>query len=678
MEEWPDDHCGRGVLRGNRVGLLLRFHLGHRSDGRAYLRCPAAGGGRRPIARTSATTTSRWARCLGTTSPWSSSRVRPWPRSAARSCSIAGVCGSDGYLRTNRRLEWSIDPGSVGQFVAVGQTGLVDVLLGDFNRPRKITNTFAIGSTLRTNTRLNRGACIPEENVYVLRGQGWISLTSPVEGTSHVTVVAPEVYRWDARLKSAMVHWVDAQWRFPPPAINPAGTRHVFTTTVLRQSNQTPCEHWLVRYEIVDGPPAGFMPDGAAAIEVPTDAAGQASAEIFQKEPSHGTNKVCIQVIRPADLPGAEGRRLVVGSGTTMKTWSGADLAVKKTGPAAAGPGATLNYQISVSNPGDLPAKDVVATDAVPDGFTYLGSNPAAAVAGRQIQWHLGDIGPREGRTINLSFRAERPGSVANCCEVVAAGGLRVSDCATTTIAAAPTVASASLSIDITGPEEATVGGQVTYEIAVRNPGPAPATGLTIVDRLDLGLEHPAADRQNAIKKLLGDIGPGEVKRVRVTMSVLRAGRLCHTVEVSGPNVAPSSKQACLDAVAVASPGATSPSVEQPRPVPTPTKPPLTVTATGPKEHVVGEMAMFSMDIANAGQVPLQKLRVVASWDPALEPSEATLGFQRQGDTLVWAVDRLDAGGIESIQNPVLVSHRGGQGLQSRDGVDKRWRPGQR
>ena len=65
---------------------------------------------------------------------------------------IAGVCGPDGYLRTNRRLEWSIDPGSVGQFLAVGETGLVDVLLGDFNRPRKITNTFAIGSTLRANT----------------------------------------------------------------------------------------------------------------------------------------------------------------------------------------------------------------------------------------------------------------------------------------------------------------------------------------------------------------------------------------------------------------------------------------------------------------------------------------------------------------------------------------------
>ena len=147
--------------------------------------------------------------------PWDDAAVLLQPRETVAAVGsevvlIAGVCGPDGYLRTNRRLEWSIDPGSVGQFVAVGQTGLVDLLLGDFNRPRKITNTFAIGSTLRSNTRLNRGACKPEDYAYVLRGQGWITLTSAVEGTSNVTVFAPEVYGWDARLKSAMVHWVDA------------------------------------------------------------------------------------------------------------------------------------------------------------------------------------------------------------------------------------------------------------------------------------------------------------------------------------------------------------------------------------------------------------------------------------------------------------------------------------
>ena len=74
-------------------------------------------------------------------------------------------------------------------------------------------------------------------------------------------------------------------------------------------------------------------------IEVPTDSAGQASAEIFQKQPCHGTNKVGIQVIRPAEVAGACGRAFVVGSGTTMKTWTAADLAVRMIGPATANAG---------------------------------------------------------------------------------------------------------------------------------------------------------------------------------------------------------------------------------------------------------------------------------------------------------------------------------------------------
>jgi uncharacterized repeat protein (TIGR01451 family) len=577
--------------------------------------------------------------------PWDDVAVEVQPRETVASVGsevvlIAGVCGPDGYLRTNRRLEWSIDPGGVGQFVSVGETGLVDLMLGDFNRPRKITNTFAIGSTLRSNTRLNRGSCVPEENVYVLRGQGWISLTSPVEGTSHVTVFAPEVYRWDARLKSAMIHWVDAQWRFPPPAINPAGTKHVFTTTVMRQSNQTPCERWRVRYEIQGGPPAGFSPDGAQVVEVPTDSNGQASVEIFEKEPKHGTNKICIQVIRPADLPGANGQRLVVGSGTTMKTWTGADLCVKKTGPAVGSPNATLTYRIDVSNPGDLPAKDVVATDAVPDGLTYLTSTPPAETVGRQLQWRLGEMGPRQRRTIDVSFRADRQGSVTNCCEVSAAGGLKVSDCATTTITAA------SLNIDVKGPTQATVGSSVTFEIIVTNLSQAPVSKLVIKDRLGQGFEHSAVNQQNAIERVLGDLAAGASQRITVTLRVTKPGQLCHTVEVSGPNITMATKQACLTAVAGSgTPGAAPPFGGGEQPKPSVVAPTFSVKKTGPSQLKVGETARFTIDVTNTGSAALQNLKVLDRYDATLLPVLATDGYRiEDGGGLAWTIDNLPAG----------------------------------
>ena len=142
------------------------------------------------------------------------------------------------------------------------------MLLGDFTRPRKINNHWAITSTSRRYLRLNRETPTPTDDVNLLRGQSWVTVTSPVEGSSYVTAYAPSVYGWHAQKQVATIHWVDAQWSFPPPSINPAGTRHVFTTTVTRQSDGSPSTGWRVRYEILDGPAAGFAPDGAQLVEV--------------------------------------------------------------------------------------------------------------------------------------------------------------------------------------------------------------------------------------------------------------------------------------------------------------------------------------------------------------------------------------------------------------------------
>ena len=216
---------------------------------------------------------------------------------------IAGVGSADGFLRCNQRLEWSINPGGVGQFVDIGKNDFVDLLLGDYNRPRLVNPVYGIGSTASRDEQVKRGPLAPAEEIAILPGQGWIKITSPVEGISSVAVTVPKIVNPAERTKTATIYWTDATWRFPPPAINPAGAKHVFTTTVMRQTNQCPSPGWVVKYTITGGPPAGFSPDGASSIEVATDAAGQANAEILQKSPAHGTNQIGIEVIRPAEFP---------------------------------------------------------------------------------------------------------------------------------------------------------------------------------------------------------------------------------------------------------------------------------------------------------------------------------------------------------------------------------------
>ncbi len=559
---------------------------------------------------------------------------------------IAGVLGPDGYLRTNRRLEWSITPGSVGQFVSVEPGTGIDLLLGDFNWPRIVNATTAVGSTSRSNVRLNRGTATPENDKYVRRGEGWITVTSPLEGTSYVNVVAPEIHNWDARRKTAVVHWVDAVAQYPPPAINPAGTKHVFTTTVTHSSNQSPCENWIVRYEIVDGPPAGFLPSGATSAEIRTNPAGQASVEIVEKQPASGVNKIAIQVVRPADVSGSGGQRLVVGNGTTTKTWSAPDLAVHVQGPATAGVGATLTYQIDVSNPGDLPAKDVTATVDVPDGLTYLGGHPAAEVAGRQLHWRLGDLGARQRRPIEAGFRAEKQGSAVVCCDATAAGGLKARDCATTMVAvAAPVAPLASPGAPIApgGPAlgvtivpnqtTATVGDKLTFEIIVTNRTQTIVSGGEIRVRFDPGLAYAgtAPKVKDVIENEVRNLAPGGRQRFTLAMQVAAPGRLGLTVEVSAPNSAPASAQAVVTAIGAAGPSA-----------PAVTAVPLSITMTGPpKPPMVGDTVRFTIDVKNTGSVTGQNIQVLDRCDLPLVATKATDGWKFANDSLVWNIDSL-------------------------------------
>lgn len=546
---------------------------------------------------------------------------------------LASVHGGDGYLRTNSRLEWSIAPGGVGHFVAVGQNGPIDLLLGDFNRPRKVDNTFAIGSTSRRALRIDRGTPNPEDDVCVVPGQGWVTLTSPIEGTSFVTVLAPEVPAWDARTRDAVVQWVDAQWCLPPPAIHPAGNSRTLTTAVTRQSDQSPCEGWRVRYEIADGPAAGFAPDGAQAVEAATDAAGRASVEIFQSQPSPGTNRINVQIIRPAELPGAGGRRLVVGSGTTMTTWTAAGLALRKTGPSVATLGSTITYRIEVSNPGDLPAQDVVVTDDVPDGLAYLNGNPPAEAAGRRLQWRIGQLGPSESRSIELNFRAVGQGSVTNCAEAVAAGNLKASGAATTAIGVP------RIDVRLTGPTAAKVGDEVSFDILVTNASDVAAAGLTIKDAFEAGLEHAAAE--SPIERELDELGPGQSQRINVTFRVTRPGRLCHTATVRGAEGVLASAQACLTADGIAAEG---PQLEPGG------RAAVAIKKTGPAARAVGELAEFTIELTNAGDRPLAQLKVVDRYDASLAPAMATEGYQLVGNDLVWTIDALAPGKTTKLE----------------------------
>ena len=463
---------------------------------------------------------------------------------------VASVRGQDQYMLTNQRVEWTIMPGGVGAFVDFNRATLIDYLVGDFTRPRKVNEHFVITSTTRQYLRLTRGTVDPNDDVIIRPGQAWVSLTSPIEGTSVVQVYVPCVHSWNRRVQTATIHWVDAQWTLPPPAIVPAGSRHKLVTTVTRQRDRSPCSGWKVRYEITGGVNAVFAPEGSTSVEVPVDSSGQAVAEIYQTQPLGGSTQISVQIIRPGDAPGAAGKQLLVASGQTLVTWSAAQLAVRVNAPPTVAAGGSTTVRIEVNNPGDLPAENVIVTATLPAGFTQRSTTPVASVSGNTLTWNIGRLNAHEMRTLDVVLEASQSATGSLCAEAQGAGGLRAQHCATISAGAAvpatsPTTGTVELRVQ--GPDRATVGQEVTFVISITNRGTAPLGNLLVKDTFDRGLQHAVA--QGAVERdLPGTLQPGETKTIGVVFKVVQPGRWCHTVQVSGPAGVLASQSTCLEA----------------------------------------------------------------------------------------------------------------------------------
>src|SRR5690606_19588962 len=132
------------------------------------------------------------------------------------------------------------------------------------------------------------------DDIELKPGQTWCVITSAQEGVTHVTAYAPGIYDWEKHKVFATKFWVDAEPIFPPPAVNPVGQPHQFTTQLVRVSDRSPAAGYRVRYRILDGPPAVLDPGGATQVEVVSGEDGNATAILRQVQPVPGINRIQI------------------------------------------------------------------------------------------------------------------------------------------------------------------------------------------------------------------------------------------------------------------------------------------------------------------------------------------------------------------------------------------------
>lgn len=269
---------------------------------------------------------------------------------------------------------------------------------------------------------------------------------------------------------------------------------------------------------------------------------------------------------------------------------------------------------------------NVVITDVVPAGATYVRSEPAAEVQGQNLIWRFAEMDPGASQNIKVWLRADQEGRLTSCAMVDALPRV----CSSTT------VGKPALAITKSGPETAQIGTDVTYTIVVSNTGSAVAQAVTVTDTIPDGLSHTSGQRQLSFE--VGDLRPGESKSIPLTLRADQRGRFCNTAVAASPNAGQVNAEACTTVV--------QPGVK------------ITKT-TNDRELLINRTATYAIVVSNTGDIPLTDVVVTDNAAPGTTIASAE-GATVSGNTATWNIGQLDAGQQRELTVKV-VSERPGE-----------------
>lgn len=535
---------------------------------------------------------------------------------------VATVKDTDGKPLPNRRVEWIISNGSVGDIVEVDESGF------RASRGYKVDNHFAVSHTNNFSHVLDRGNNDPADDIRLTPGQTWCVITSPVEGDTHIVAYAPAIYAWDKHKVFAVKHWYDVAWEWPPPATNPTGAPHQLVTRVMKYSDNSPLAGYVVNYTLASGPAGTFDPGGGPTASVRTNEQGIAAVTLNQVKPEAGTNEIGIEIIRPENAQCCK-PAVHIATGATRKIWVAPQVGIKKSAPATAMVGDQFSYKIVVSSLSQVPANEVVVTDAIPDGIDYVSSQPEARVNGKTLTWSLGTMAAGAQATLDVQVKATRTGKFTNCADVTAAQGLSARDCADTVVTAP------ALALDKQCPQEVVLCDPIPYTFVVMNKGDGPATNVKVVDQLPDGLT--TEDGRTSIAIDVGDLAGGQSKQLTVNVKANKPGRYDNRATATADKGL-TAEASCTTVVR---------------------QPVLVVTKTGPAERYVGRPIPFEITVTNKGDTPARDTVLTDPVPAGAEFVEASDGGQFAGGKVTWNLGTLEPNGSKKVTITVKATERG-------------------
>ncbi|MCX7886489.1 MAG: OmcB family cysteine-rich outer membrane protein [Verrucomicrobiae bacterium] len=280
--------------------------------------------------------------------------------------------------------------------------------------------------------------------------------------------------------------------------------------------------------------------------------------------------------------------------------------------PAAATVGETVQNDLTLTALANC--DNAVVTDTIPDGASYVRSEPSATQEGRKLVWRFDKLDKGQVVPIKVWYKAEREGNLVNCATMVAIPR----GCATTV------VGKAALAINKSGPATANIGQQVNYTVTVRNTGSAVARNVVVTDTVPDGLS--SATGQRTLTFNVGDLAPGQSKDISVPLKADRRGRHCNVAAATASNAARVSSEACTTVM----------------------QPGLAIAKDGTKQQFLGRTATYNIVVSNTGDTDLKDV-VVTDTAPAATRIVKAEGASVSGNTATWRLPTLAKGAKENL-----------------------------
>ncbi len=283
-----------------------------------------------------------------------------------------------------------------------------------------------------------------------------------------------------------------------------------------------------------------------------------------------------------------------------------ADLALTKVGPATVTPGTQITYTLTVTNSGPSDAQNVMVSDTLPAGETFVSASTGSGSGTSYSSGNLGTLA--NGGSIAITIVAAVSGGTANGTTLTNSATVSSStaDPSTTnntaTFDTTATAPQADLVITKVGPATAAAGSQVTYTLTVTNSGPSDAQNVMVSDTLPAGETFVSASTGSGSGTSYSSGNLGTLANANfITITLVAAvspsqpgGTVTNTATVSSSTTDPNATNntATFDTTV------TVPQAD------------LVITKVGPATAVAGTQVTYTLTVTNSGPSDAQNVMV--------------------------------------------------------------------